>query len=106
MIKATDEVAKDNGESGKVLEYNGKRCSNWPSELSGWRGKSTKSRKNAQIACCSGKSLNIRGTFSSKEADLLMAVLGRMGAGVAEAESGVMSSDDADFGGDGSLMVV
>ena len=106
MAKATDEVANDKGESGSVLEYNGSKCSNWPSEASGCRGKSTKSRKNAQMACCSGKSLNIRGTVSSREADLLMALFGRMGAGVAEADHGVISPDEADFGGDGNLVVI
>lgn len=64
IINATDEVANDNGESAPVLAYRGNKCSRWPSTLSGWRGMSTKSRKNAQMACCSGKSLNILGMGS------------------------------------------
>lgn len=67
IIKATDEVAKDKGESALVVVYRGSKCSRWPSILSGWRGRRTKSRKKAQMACCSGKSLNILGTGSFGE---------------------------------------
>lgn len=67
IINATDEVANDKGDSAAVLAYRGSKCSRWPSTLSGWRGRSTKSRKNAQMACCSGKSLNILGIGSLDE---------------------------------------
>ena len=67
IINATDEVANDKGEPALVLAYKGNRCSRWPWVVSGWRGRRTKSRKNAQIACCSGKSLNILGISSLDE---------------------------------------
>ena len=75
MMSATDEVASDSGELGEAFRYKGSRCSRWPRTLSGCRGKSTKSRKKAQMACCSGKSLNMRGRAFSVELErFLMAI--------------------------------
>ena len=73
--------------------------------LSGCRGSRTKSRKKAQMACCSGKSVNIRGTDSSDDEDCLTKIAGVLAPVLTAGHVAVRgtSSDDAEAGGVGSF---